>query len=121
MLAMDNLSIGDRVGLNTSDEDAEEPSHLRFWQQSVQLPTHRDGEPKKELLKYMRVKDHDFAVQDNGEQAANAAKADKKEIKLVDVLQDLQTKEEIKERCKCLSKTKILESSDEDSEEIDEL
>ena len=78
MLAMDNLSIGDRVGLNTSDEDAEEPSHLRVWQQSVQLPTHRDGEPKKELLKYMRVKDHDFAVQDNGEQAANAAKRTRK-------------------------------------------
>ena len=119
MLAMDNLSIGDRVvGLNTSDEDAEEPSHLRVWQESMQLPSHRGGAPKKELLKYRRVKD--FAVQDNGEQEANA-KSDKKEIKLVDVLQDLQTKEEIKERCKCLSKTKILESSDDDSEEIDEL
>ena len=46
---------------------------------------------------------------------------DKKELKLVDVLQDLQTKEVIEQRCKCLANNKILESSDEDSEEIDEL
>ena len=46
---------------------------------------------------------------------------DKKELKLVDVLQDLQTKEVIEQRCKCLTSNKILESSDEDSEEIDEL
>ena len=44
-----------------------------------------------------------------------------KELKLVDVLQDLQTKEVIEQRCKCLANNKILESSDEDSEEIDEL
>ena len=46
---------------------------------------------------------------------------EKKELKLVDVLQDLQTKEVIEQRCKCLANNKILESSDEDSEEIDEL
>ena len=39
----------------------------------------------------------------------------------MDVLQDLQTKEEMKQRCKCIKKAKILEASDDDSDEIDEL
>ena len=69
----------------------------------------------------MRVKE--FAIKEDGEQVMRNSQIakDKKELKLVDVLQDLQTKEVIEQRCKCLANNKILESSDEDSEEIDEL
>ena len=49
------------------------------------------------------------------------SKDENKEIKLVDVLQDLQAKDEIKKRCNCIKKAKIVEASDDDSEEIDEL
>ena len=85
----------------------------------MQLKSHRDEEAKKRIDKYIRVRE--FAVQDDGQQVKSKSKDDNNEIKLVDVLQDLQTKDEIVKRCKCIKKTKIVEQSDDDSEEIDEL
>ena len=65
MLAMDDLDLNDYQGLNTSDEEEQEPSNLRIWQQSMQLKSQRDGEAKKRVDKYMRVKE--FAVKEDGE------------------------------------------------------
>ena len=64
MFAMDGLALNEYQGLNTSDEEDQEPSNLKIWQQSMQLKSQRDEEAKKRIDKYIRVKE--FAVQDDG-------------------------------------------------------
>ena len=60
MFAMDDLALNEYQGLNTSDEEDQEPSNLKIWQQSMQLNSQRDEEAKKRVDKYIRVKE--FAV-----------------------------------------------------------